>query len=178
MSDFESMYGQGLYLSPQQQDLLMAALASNSQSGAGNNQQSALRSPSNSNSNSNSHLNQSPSLSHSQNFDLTSSTYLESPIQDIPGSGTLGAGSDESPFLDFDPDESYDYPGGDQLIGDLPEYDDQDDEYESREKRKSIDGDSDEMESGKKRRESDGDKDKSAKKPGRKPLTSEPTSVR
>lgn len=176
MADFDSMYGQGLYLSPQQQDLLMAALASNNRSNVGNNGQSGLRTPSKSKSNSTSHMDQSPPLSHSQNFDFTSSNYLESPIQDIPGSGTLGAGSDESPFLEFDPDGDFDFSG--QLIGDLPDFADQGDENEFREKRKSIDGDSDEMENGKKRRESDGDRDKSAKKPGRKPLTSEPTSVR
>lgn len=55
------------------------------------------------------------------------------------------------------------------LPGDSPE-------GESNEKRKSPDEDGDEdEEGGGKRREGD---DKQAKKPGRKPLTSEPTTVR
>ena len=85
----------------------------------------------------------------------------------------MGFGTDESPFLDFDPDVDFDFQGTDQLIGDLPEFEN----HESGDKRKSFDGDEDDSNNGKKRRESD-DKDKSAKKPGRKPLTSEPTTVR
>ena len=114
------------------------------------------------------------SPSNSNAFDPASSSYFESPLlQDAPGSGQLGFGTDESPFLDFDPDVDFDFQGTDQLIGDLPEFEN----HESGDKRKSFDGDEDDSNNGKKRRESD-DKDKSAKKPGRKPLTSEPTTVR
>lgn len=115
------------------------------------------------------------SPSNGNGFDPASSSYFESPLlQDAPGSGQLGFGSDESPFLDFDPDLDFDLQGADSLIGDLPDFEGQ----ELGEKRKSLDLDENDEDSGngKKRRESD-DKDKSAKKPGRKPLTSEPTTV-
>ncbi|KAK5219216.1 DNA-binding transcription factor yap1 [Exophiala xenobiotica] len=87
-----------------------------------------------------------------------------------PGSGNLDF-SDESPFLDFDPDadfdESFDFDENARMIGDIP--------GELHDKRKSIDGKDDDDEGGGKRREGE---DKTAKKPGRKPLTSEPTSKR
>lgn len=87
-----------------------------------------------------------------------------------PGSATLDF-SDDSPFLDFDPeadfgDESFDFDENARMIGDIP--------GELHDKRKSIDGKDDDDEGGGKRREGE---DKTAKKPGRKPLTSEPTSV-
>ncbi|KIW14856.1 hypothetical protein PV08_07641 [Exophiala spinifera] len=88
-----------------------------------------------------------------------------------PGSTNLDF-SDESPFLDFDPeadfgDESFDFDENARMIGDIP--------GELHDKRKSIDGKEDDDEGGGKRREGE---DKTAKKPGRKPLTSEPTSKR
>lgn len=121
-----------LFLSPNEQDLLVTALNSN---------QPAIRkrsSPTNAN------------------------------ITPNPGSGQLDF-SDDSPYLDFDPDgefdESFDYGEG-RMIGDLPEL---------HEKRKSIDGDDDDDEEiSSKRHEGD---EKHPKKPGRKPLTSEPTTV-
>lgn len=168
MSDFNSLYQQGLYLSPEQQNLLMAALNSNSagQKQTENKKDTQNRSRTQSSSN-------HTTPSNSNGFDPASSSYFESPLlQDAPGSGQLGFGTDESPFLDFDPDVDFDFQGTDQLIGDLPEFDN----HESGDKRKSLDGDEDDTSNGKKRRESE-DKDKSAKKPGRKPLTSEPTTV-
>lgn len=152
----------------------MAALAANNHPSVSKMQHDESGISSKSPTGSTSHMDQSPSLSNSQNFDLLSGSYLESPIQDIPGSGTLEVGPDDSPFLDFDLDEDYDLTG--ELIGDLPDPADLGEESESREKRKSIDGEPEELDNLKKRRESDGDK--IAKKPGRKPLTSEPTSVR
>ena len=168
MSDFNSIYQQGLYLSPEQQNLFMTALNSNNTSQKSFDTQKVTQNRSRTQSSSN---NTTPS--HSNGFDPASSTSFESPLlQDIPGSGQLGFGIEESPFLDFDPDVDFDFQGTDQLIGDLPGFD----TPESGDKRKSFDGD-DDASNGKKRRESD-DKDKSAKKPGRKPLTSEPTTVR
>lgn len=87
-----------------------------------------------------------------------------------PASGNLEF-SDDSPYLDFDPeadfgDETFDFDEDSRMIGDIP--------GELHEKRKSMDGKDDDDEGGGKRREGD---DKTAKKPGRKPLTSEPTSV-
>ncbi|EED21020.1 bZIP transcription factor AP-1/Yap1, putative [Talaromyces stipitatus ATCC 10500] len=168
MTDFNSIYQQNLYLSPEQQNLLMAALNSNNASqkqveNEGTKNRSRTQSSSN-----------ETTPSNSNGFDPASSTYFESPLlQDAPGSGHLGFGSDESPFLDFDPDVDFDFQGADQLIGDLPDFDGR----ESGDKRKSLGGNEEDASNGKKRRESD-DKDKAAKKPGRKPLTSEPTTKR
>lgn len=168
MTDFNSIYQQNLYLSPEQQNLLMTALNSNnpSQKQIENKNDTQNRSRTQSSSN-------DTTPSNSNGFDPASSSYFESPLlQDAPGSGQLGFGTDESPYLDFDPDVDFDFQGTDQLIGDLPEYEG----HELGDKRKSFDEDDDDSSNGKKRRESD-DKDKAAKKPGRKPLTSEPTTV-
>ncbi|KIV83592.1 hypothetical protein, variant [Exophiala sideris] len=130
---------EGLFLSPEQQDLLMAALNSN-QSSTGQ-------------------------KTSSHGLDFTPS------MSSAPGSGNLNF-SDESPFLDFDPqvdfgDESFDFDENARMIGDIPGM--------LHDKRKSVDGKDDDDEGGGKRREGE---DKTAKKPGRKPLTSEPTSKR
>ena len=129
-----------LYLSPDQQDLLLAALNSN-HSPAQSNQKSTPQ-----------NLNFTPNMSSA------------------PGSGNLEF-DDESPFLDFDPDgdygdENFNFDDNPRMIGDLP--------GELHDKRKSIDTKDDDDEGVGKRREGE---DKTAKKPGRKPLTSEPTSV-
>jgi hypothetical protein len=93
-------------------------------------------------------------------------------LQTSPPSGHFDFGPDDSPYLDFDidgeGDDSLDFDGQGQMIGDLPET-----TSELHDKRKSIDG-KDGDEGGGKRRESE---DKTGKKPGRKPLTSEPTTV-
>lgn len=106
---------------------------------------------------------QSKQIATPQNINFT-------PTMSAPGSGNLDF-SDESPFLDFDPDadfdESFDFDENARMIGDIP--------GELHDKRKSIDGKDDDDEGGGKRREGE---DKTAKKPGRKPLTSEPTSKR
>jgi AP-1-like transcription factor len=136
---------EGLYLSPEQQHLLMAALNSN----------------------------QSPKQSNTQK--TTPQSFNFTPTMSAPPSGNLDF-SDDSPFLDFDPeadfDDSFDYDENGRMIGDLPDEATSNDLHE---KRKSIDGKDDDDEGGGKRREGD---DKTAKKPGRKPLTSEPTSKR
>ena len=130
---------EGLFLSRDQQDLLMAALNSNKSSNQ-----------------------QSKQIATPQNINFT-------PTMSAPGSANLDF-SDESPFLDFDPDadfdESFDFDENARMIGDIP--------GELHDKRKSLDGKDDDDEGGGKRREGE---DKTAKKPGRKPLTSEPTSV-
>lgn len=106
----------------------------------------------------------------------------ESPLQ-APGSGTLN-GFEESPFIDydydFDGDGSFDFDfhndSQGQMIGKLPGTSSDGDaaDAESHDKRSHPDDDGDEEDGGGKRREGE---DKSSKKPGRKPLTSEPTSV-
>jgi AP-1-like factor len=160
MADYNSLYHQGLYLSPDQQDLLLAALSSNQppQKQENNKQRSQTKTdadstPGNMSSGS---FTMSPGFNHSHH-----------------NSGGLGYGDDESPFLDFNPEIDLDFQGSEDLIGDLPGSQPPSEEYEAGDKRKDM-SDNENEESGKKRRESD---DKTAKKPGRKPLTSEPTSV-
>jgi AP-1-like factor len=102
----------------------------------------------------------------------------ESPLE-APGSGTLGF--EESPFIDydyeFDADGSFDYDFSNgsqgQMIGNLPGTS-SDGDADGHDKRSHPDEDGDDEEGGGKRREGD---EKASKKPGRKPLTSEPTSV-
>jgi len=98
-----------------------------------------------------------------------------------PGSGRLDY--DDSPFLDSlldgEGDESFDFDDQGQMFGDLPDDGSDDngtaDPDHLHDKRKSMGGqDDDDEDGGGKRREGE---DKQAKKPGRKPLTSEPTSV-
>ncbi|KFY43562.1 hypothetical protein V494_01922, partial [Pseudogymnoascus sp. VKM F-4513 (FW-928)] len=147
-------------LTPQQQDLLFAALNSNratatdQQNGDGQTIAPAA-------------------------FDNTTS-----PLQ-APGSGNLG-NLDESPFIDydyeFDNEASYgdfdftNLPQG-QMIGNLPGTSSDGDAapHESHDKRGLSDDEDNDDEPEGKRREGD---DKTSKKPGRKPLTSEPTSKR
>ncbi|CAG8980929.1 hypothetical protein HYALB_00003788 [Hymenoscyphus albidus] len=114
-------------------------------------------------------------------FTMAPSAFSESPVQAAPGSGTLDA-FQESPFIDYD----YEFDGADgfeydfsndsqaQMIGKLPGSS-SDGDAEVHDKRSHPDDDGDEEEGGGKRREGD---ERSSKKPGRKPLTSEPTSKR
>ncbi|KAF7714466.1 AP-1-like transcription factor [Penicillium ucsense] len=159
MSDFSQLYQQGLYLSPDQQDLLLAALSSNHPAPKQQSQNV-----------------QTPAVKPNHSPDRSSSYGASAP----PSGGfesaqlsALGFTEDESPFLDFNPDLDFEFPDSANLIGELPGTA-APNEYDVGEKRKSMDGKSevDGDENGKKRRESE------AKKPGRKPLTSEPTTKR
>ncbi|KAJ5703065.1 AP-1-like transcription factor napA [Penicillium malachiteum] len=159
MGDYDHLYQQGLYnLSPDQQDLLLAALSSNNPAGK--------------------QLNHTPQTKLEHSPDHTSSNGMSAPPSggfENPQSAfnAFGFSNDDSPFLDFTPEVDFEFPGSADLIGDLPG-DNSLHDYEAGEKRKSFDGasDVDVEENGKKRRESE------AKKPGRKPLTSEPTTKR
>lgn len=115
---------------------------------------------------------------------MAPSAFSESPMQgQAPGSGELG-GFDDSPFVDYDyefeQDGSFDF--GDfndaqgEMIGQLPGTSSDGDEHSENfhDKRSHPDDDGDDEEGGGKRREGE---EKTSKKPGRKPLTSEPTSV-
>ncbi|OAL36636.1 hypothetical protein AYO20_03968 [Fonsecaea nubica] len=140
---------EGLYLSSEQQEILLAALKTDT-------------SPNQSTSNTQKNT--------PQNFNFTPN------MSSAPGSGNLEF-SDDSPFLDFDPDadfgdESFDFDENSRMIGEIPGEPASTDLHD---KRKSVDGKEDDDEGGGKRREGE---DKTAKKPGRKPLTSEPTSKR
>jgi AP-1-like transcription factor len=144
------------YLFPHQQNLLFAALNSDTAPGVVN----ALR------------MSTSPTI-------MAPMAFEESPLQ-APGSGTLN-GFDDSPFIDydydFDADAGFDYdfandPQG-QMIGKLPGSS-SDGDADTHDKRSHPDGEDNDEDGGGKRREGD---DRSSKKPGRKPLTSEPSSV-
>ncbi|KAJ5081825.1 hypothetical protein NUU61_010089 [Penicillium alfredii] len=158
MGDYDQLYQQGLYLDPNQQDLLLAALSSNNPSQKPEPNASYIK------------------PDHSP--DQASSNGPSGPPSDgLDGSysnpNAFRYADDESPFLDFNPEVDFEFPNSEDLIGDLPGSASTFD-YELGEKRKSMDGKSeiDGEENGRKRRESE------AKKPGRKPLTSEPTTKR
>ncbi|KAL4799987.1 transcription factor PAP1-domain-containing protein [Aspergillus venezuelensis] len=159
MADFNSLYQNGLYLSPNEQDLLLAALSSNNPN--------SQKQPNGQKQKPGSNPNDTPGQASVGSFNTSPAFDGNHQFDNV--------NYDESPFLDFNPELEWDFPGSENLIGDIPESAPSED-YEVGEKR-SSEGSSDV--SGKKRRESD-DKsdDKASKKPGRKPLTSEPTSKR
>ncbi|KAL1591685.1 DNA-binding transcription factor yap1 [Paraconiothyrium brasiliense] len=166
-NDFQNA-GQ-FYLDPNQQDLLLAALASNNQNtndifAAGLDAKQTMN-----------------GLSNGQQFnfpvDNIDQGFFTSPQQSTPASAFNNIGGiEESPFGDYLDGDNFDFDNadnGDLMIGALPG-DSPSKEGEASEKRKSPGDDADE-DGGGKRREGD---DKQAKKPGRKPLTSEPTTKR
>jgi AP-1-like transcription factor len=158
MASSDSQY----YLSPTQQDLLAAALSSNQPSSLARvaekdkgNQVSA---------NGNGHQ------------DSTRDYVDPSPqTRAIPGQV---AKADDSPYLGFDldadGDDQFEFDSNAQFIGDFPGDASQVDSSEHHEKRKSVDDKDEDDEGGGKRRESEGG---TGKKPGRKPLIAEPTTV-
>jgi AP-1-like transcription factor len=175
MTTSTDKFNQDPYLSPDQQDLLLAALTSNNPS-RNNLNSSFPRTVQNSQSKSLS----STSPQQGQRSSIGSMKFnqlYESPQQQAPGSD-FDVDLDNSPFIDYeldlDADGNFDYDIDGQMIGNLPRAPSTEDgETETHEKRKSMDDHSEE-DGGGKRREGE---DKTAKKPGRKPLTSEPTSV-
>lgn len=142
-----------LYLSPNQRDLLVAALASNQ--------------PNNETADTSRRTQDKYTMA--QNTTSTASA---------PNSGRLEF--DDSPFMDYPLDgeeESFNFDDEGQMFGDLPEDSPENgitDPEHLHDKRKSLSTQDQDDEGGGKRREGG---DKQAKKPGRKPLTSEPTSV-
>ncbi|CAL5869884.1 uncharacterized protein PFLUO_LOCUS4116 [Penicillium psychrofluorescens] len=160
MGDY-GQYNQGLYLSPNEQDLLLAALSSNN--------------PAHDAPGGTAHV----KTEHDTSPDHGSSHSVSGPPSGgfddaFPHSNTFGMADDESPYLDFNPEVDFEFPDSASLIGDLPGTTGGLGDYELGEKRKSIDSQSETNgeDTGNKRRESE------AKKPGRKPLTSEPTTKR
>ncbi|KAF2262004.1 PAP1-domain-containing protein [Lojkania enalia] len=163
-NDFQN--GAPFYLDSNQQDLLLAALASNNQSTDG------LFSNG---------LGDKPAMNGSQYqypVDNMDPNFFTSPQQSTPAGAFSNVNVDESPFADYlDGDNSFDFDNADNsdlmigaLPGDSPKRKD-----DAAEKRKSPDDDVADPDGGGKRREPE---DKTAKKPGRKPLTSEPTTKR
>jgi AP-1-like factor len=159
MSDYSQLYPQELYLSPDQQDLLLAALSSNNPFHESHNGSRQVRSEQHTPPGYDS--SHSISATPSGNFDNTESH-----------ANAFGFAIGEGPFLDLNPDVDFEYPGLADLIGDLPGSGPCACDYVLSEKRKSMDGKtSAEKEIAKKSRESE------AKRLGRKPLASEPITV-
>ncbi|KAF2001924.1 PAP1-domain-containing protein [Amniculicola lignicola CBS 123094] len=162
--DFQN--GAPFYLDPNQEDLLLAALASNHQDSNG------LYS----------NMDNKPRTTNGGQFqypvDGFDPSFFTSPQQSTPTaafSGTIGV--EDSPYddyLDGDASFNFDNPDDDLMIGSLPG-DSPENGDETSEKRNRPTDDGDDPDGGGKRREGE---DKTAKKPGRKPLTSEPTSNR
>lgn len=165
-NDFQN--GAPFYLDPNQQDLLLAALASNNQDP--NNLFSSVDAKQSMNG---SQFHYPVGLDNSLN-----ASFFASPQQGTPAGAFSNVGIEESPFVDpLDFDNSFDFDNADNndlMIGALPGDSPENDGEDGAEKRKSPEDDVEEPEGGGKRRDTD---DKQAKKPGRKPLTSEPTTV-
>lgn len=164
-STTEFQNGAPFYLDPNQHDLLLAALASNHQD------PNALYS------NMDNKTIGGSQFAYPMDPAFDSSFYT-SPQQGTPANGFHDGSIEESPFVDYlDGDTSFDFDGdnGDLMIGALPGGSPNGKNDDGTEKRKSPDDDAEDPDGGGKRREGE---DKQAKKPGRKPLTSEPTTVR
>lgn len=156
------------YLSSSQSDLLFSALSSTMKANEvqKNNQYSTS--------------NPDVSSMNMQHFDglggVNGGTLDPSFFASPQPSGSLPAfdsfGVDDSPYIDFaDSEHQFDFDdldNGDDMIGPIPG------EVDADGKRKSPEDGQTEYENGGKRQEGE---DKTAKKPGRKPLTSEPTTV-
>lgn len=155
------------YLSTSQQDLLVAALASSNPSSK------------------NTAIKRSDS-DPSQQLNLSGLSHINGAMLDKNQSQSRSSADltnfdfdDTSPFLDYlDGDTGFGFDSndlGDRMFGSVPGAQTDSSEGDKPDKRKSPEDAEDDDEDGDaKRREGD---DKTAKKPGRKPLTSEPTTV-
>lgn len=167
--------GPDLSLTPDQQDLLLTALASNRSHPMSNTKAMSSNQVSNGTKPGVGRANSNP-MQGRQSLDAIrpSPDLYQSPVQGSPGFGGIGSDEfSESPLLDFELDDgNYDWENSaEKLFGSLPGAPN-DDEGDLHDKRKSAE--EEDEESGHKRREGE---DKSAKRPGRKPLTGEPTTV-
>ena len=171
-SDNNSQFNPQPYLSANQQDLLLAALSSNNVNGKGTPPNLGRASRQSTGTPQQPQMNQ-PVMNNIGNG------FYASPQQSLTDmNGLNGFEVDDSPFLDMlDGDGSFDFDGlngnEDLMIGSLPGENGGSPD-EGHDKRKSPGDDDAETEGGAKRQEGE---DKTAKKPGRKPLTSEPTTV-
>lgn len=157
-------------LSPDQQTLLVAALASNRPS-------SSNKASANDRASKTSDKEKDDEHPAKQNgYRKNTNDYPNQSAQNALTSGQFPE-LDDSPFgfdLDADVDDKFEFDSNGQFIDDFAGDVSQIDAGDLHEKRKSIGDKDDEEEGGGKRRESEGG---SGKKPGRKPLTAEPTSV-
>ncbi len=159
-----------LSLTKDQQELLMTALSSNRPNATAANPKNLSNGPNPGPSNPADNLTKPAPTAGKANV-------FQSPIQSSPGSGNSSSLKfDQSPFLEYDLDDgNFDWDNnGETMFGNLPGTLNEDD-GELHDKRKNPQEEGDGEESGNKRREGE---DKLAKKPGRKPLTGEPTTVR
>jgi AP-1-like transcription factor len=156
-------------LSPNQQDLLLATLSSNRSS-------TQNRTSSQISTSKPSDRQQGNRGSITQNG-LSTNDYFNSAKQ-MTASPDQFLNNDDSPYLGFDldadGDDQFDFDSNGQLIGDYPGDTSPVDSSDLHEKRKSLDDKDEDDEGGGKRRESEAG---TSKKPGRKPLTAEPTTV-
>lgn len=165
-----------LTLTPDQQELLMTALTSNRSAEMTYHPDSITKSPDIISPGANHPAKSSTKPSALVDSTSADTNAFQSSIQASPDSGRSGSDDlDKSPFLDYDFDETnIDWdPNGESLFGNLPGTAHEDD-GDLHDKRKNHEDEKDGEENVSKRREGE---DKSAKKPGRKPLT-EPTTVR
>jgi AP-1-like transcription factor len=164
MSRSDSQY----QLSPNQQDLLVAALVSN--------QPSSLQKASSGGAmNASDKDNENDVLVKQNGYQSNTNDYFSQSAQNTLTADQL-LEADDSPHLGFDldadGDDHFDFESNGQMIDDFPG--DTTDLNDLHEKRKSLDDGDNDDEGGGKRREGEGG---SNKKPGRKPLTAEPTTV-
>jgi AP-1-like factor len=155
------------FLDPTQEDLLTAALNSNNPNHTGSSSSMGQQFGNNS------------STMNQFSFDgLDPSLFMNQNNLAVNGFDQNFGSLEDSPYLDYaDDDANFDYELNDaegQMIGSLPD-DDDDDQHDIHDKRKSPDDDKEDNENPGKRREGE---NKEPKKPGRKPLTSEPTNKR
>lgn len=161
------------YLSPDQQGLLLAALQTNNGNRRGT-----------PNGFQNGQFGNGGNFAMNGHFDANG---MVDPLMYASASGAMSMSNfdsidgtlNDSPFMDFldNNDANLDFDVNDsnsQMIGDLPD-DSIDDDADIHDKRKTPDDGKDDDDEDPKRHEPD---EKVAKKPGRKPLTTEPTSVR
>jgi len=153
------------YLSSNQQDLLLAAL--NSQATGNPRAKPAIGDTGITN-------HPTSDLSHSTNNAMSGTAVFQSP-------GTMdNYNPDFTPDLDYlDGDASFDFDNADlggEMIGGLPSLD-ADGKPEQHEKRKNTDDDDGSPAEGSAKRQELAEGEKGSKKPGRKPLTNEPTTV-
>lgn len=167
MSRNDSQY----HLSPNQQDLLVAALASNQPSSL--NQASTYGGALNV---SDKEKDNKPSAKEND-YQSNTNNYFSQSAQNTLTPGQVPE-PDDNPYLGFDLDadgeEQFDFDSNGQLIDDFAGDASHGDVNDLHEKRKSVGDRDDDDVGGGKRREGEGG---SNKKPGRKPLTAEPTTV-
>jgi AP-1-like transcription factor len=168
-----SVPGSQFYLSPTEQDLLVAALASQPPATP------KMTDENESNSKFDKSKTETSPSAQPDRHQSSPDGFLD-PSQQMTISPTLHFPSDGSPYLGFDLDadgeDQYEFDGNDQFNGEYPGEDSNNDMHDLHEKRKSIgDQDGDIADGRGKRRESEGI---TGKKPGRKPLTAEPATVR